>query len=141
MCCRTKEEMVSNLGTIARSGTAAFVEAAKKDGKGDAVGHLIGTFGVGAYSVFMVADKVDIYSRSYDPNSVAHVWSSDGSGTYNIAEAAGVHRGTKIVIQLKPTCAQFASPKTVRETIAKYSNFVQVQHVCLFCLFVVFLQL
>ncbi len=74
----------------------------------------------------MVADSVTVYSRSYDANNKAHVWLSDGSGTYELAEAEGVHRGTKIVIALKEKCANFANATVIKDAIKKYSNFVQV---------------
>jgi TNF receptor-associated protein 1 len=126
---RTSAEMQDNLGTIARSGTQSFLESIKKETgatEDSTASQIIGRFGVGFYSVFMVANKVTVFSRSADANSVAHVWTSDGSGTFEMAEASGVARGTKIIIDLKPTCAQFASASTIRDAIAKYSNFVQV---------------
>lgn len=123
-CGMTKQELTDNLGTIARSGTQGFLEKMKEAGKTD-LQNIIGQFGVGFYSVFMVADNVTVYSQSFESDSVPYVWKSDGSGTYEIAECTGVHRGTKIVISLKEKMAQFSHASAVRGTIQKYSNFVQ----------------
>ena len=80
-----KEELVENLGTIAHSGSKAFLEALKSDGeKND---NLIGKFGVGFYSVFMVAENVQAYTRSWKKDSQGQCWESDGSGSYTIEKA------------------------------------------------------
>lgn len=118
----TKEELVSHLGTIARSGSKAFVEASKET-PGD-VSNIIGQFGVGFYSCFMVADKVDVYSLSARAGSVAHYWTSTGAGDYEIAEAEGVSRGTKVIIHLKESEKNFAIKHVVEGIVKKYSNFV-----------------
>jgi len=119
----TKDELISNLGTIARSGTKAFVEASKNV-TGD-VSNIIGQFGVGFYSSFMVSDKVDVYSMSAKKDeTVAHYWSSNGTGEYEISEATGVARGTKVIIHLKETEKQFSIKHTVEGIVKKYSNFV-----------------
>lgn len=123
-CGMSKEELVDNLGTIARSGTQSFIESMKSSGKTD-MQNIIGQFGVGFYSVFMVADSVTVFSQSYDASSPPYVWKSDGSGTYEIAQCEGVHRGTKIIINLKESCAQFSHASAIRDIIKKYSNFVQ----------------
>ncbi|CAG5131563.1 unnamed protein product, partial [Candidula unifasciata] len=123
----TKEELVDNLGTIAKSGSKAFLEQlAEKSSKGDISSNLIGQFGVGFYSTFMVGDKVDVYTKSYKPGSPAYKWSSDGSGKYEISEAEGVQRGTKIVIHLKGDAYNFAKEEVIKEVVKKYSNFVGV---------------
>ncbi|BFZ24303.1 hypothetical protein BsWGS_27341 [Bradybaena similaris] len=123
----TKEELVDNLGTIARSGSKAFLEQlAEKSSKGDVGSNLIGQFGVGFYSTFMVGDKVDVYTKSFKPGSPAYKWSSDGSGKYEISEADGVQRGTKIVIHLKGDAYNFAKEDIIKEVVKKYSNFVGV---------------
>ncbi|CAG0888882.1 unnamed protein product [Cyprideis torosa] len=118
----TYEELTSNLGTIARSGSKAFMEEASK-GNVDATS-LIGQFGVGFYSAFMVADKLEVFTRSAIPGSKGYHWTSDGSGSYDIQEAEGVAEGTKIVVHLKPENLEFADCDRICDIIKKYSNFV-----------------
>ncbi|GFS35703.1 heat shock protein 75 kDa, mitochondrial [Trichonephila inaurata madagascariensis] len=121
----TKEEMINCLGTIARSGSKAFLEEVKKNETTScAVNKIIGQFGVGFYSTFMVADKVEVYSKSHVPESKAYKWVSDGSGSFEIMEADGVQPGTKIVVHLKSDCREFSDEGTVKDIINKYSNFV-----------------
>ena len=99
----TRAEMVENLGTIAHSGSKAFLKALSE---GEAKNtSLIGQFGVGFYSAFMVAKSVKVYSHSWRANEPGHVWTSDGAGSYEIEESDGQRRGTKIVIELKDDCA------------------------------------
>ncbi|CAH1282964.1 unnamed protein product [Diabrotica balteata] len=118
----TKEDLISNLGIIAKSGSKAFIEQIKeKAAAGD--NNIIGQFGVGFYSSFMVADKVDVYSRAVGEDT-GYKWSSDGSGTYEIQPAEGVQYGTKIVIHLKADCREFADDDTIKNVVNKYSNFV-----------------
>uniref|UniRef100_A0A023GLY0 Heat shock protein 75 kDa, mitochondrial n=1 Tax=Amblyomma triste TaxID=251400 RepID=A0A023GLY0_AMBTT len=118
----TREEVVESLGTIARSGSKEFLQKlAANDG---AAGSIIGQFGVGFYSAFMVADRVEVFSQSRRAGAKAVRWSSDGSGQYELSEAEGVQEGTKIVLTLKPDCADFADADFVRKVIEKYSNFV-----------------
>ncbi|XP_075972791.1 TNF receptor associated protein 1 [Anticarsia gemmatalis] len=119
----TKEELTQNLGTIARSGSKSFIEEIKKQGA-DQASSIIGQFGVGFYSAFMVADKIEVFTRSSKAGSQGYKWSSDGSGTYEIQEADGVPIGTKIVVYLKTDCREFADDDTVQNIIKKYSNFV-----------------
>lgn len=118
----TEEELISNLGTIARSGSKAFIEALQN--QTDSSGKIIGQFGVGFYSAFMVADKVVVYSQASEPGSPGFCWTSDGSGVFELAEASGVRPGTKVIIHLKEDCKEFASEDRVREVVTKYSNFV-----------------
>ncbi|XP_022086790.1 heat shock protein 75 kDa, mitochondrial-like isoform X2 [Acanthaster planci] len=121
----TLQEMIDNLGTIARSGSKAFLEELQKDGQtGSTGGSIVGQFGVGFYSAFMVGDHVDVYSKSHQPDSKAYRWSSDGTGNYDIVEADGVQLGTKIVIHLKKDCWRFAMEADVKEIISKHSTFV-----------------
>lgn len=121
----TREELVDNLGTIARSGSKKFLEEIQeKAGDSSSVGNIIGQFGVGFYSAFMVADKVDVFTRSSQEGHAGLKWSSDGSGSYSIQEADGVAVGTKIVLHLKPDCREYADEMRVRAIIKKYSNFV-----------------
>uniref|UniRef100_A0A182THM4 Heat shock protein 75 kDa, mitochondrial n=1 Tax=Anopheles melas TaxID=34690 RepID=A0A182THM4_9DIPT len=122
----TREELVANLGTIARSGSKQFMEQLKESGRGtqENVQNIIGQFGVGFYSAFMVADRVDVYTRSSRAGAPGLKWSSDGSGTFEIQEAENVAIGTKIVIHLKADCREFADEDRIREVIRRYSNFV-----------------
>ena len=119
----TEDELVENLGTIAHSGSKEFMEALKADGdKNDA---LIGKFGVGFYSVFMVADNVQAYTRSWHAEGTGQCWESKGDGSYSIQSADGQRRGTKIVIMLKEDFAEFAKEDRIKDIIKKYSAFVQ----------------
>jgi molecular chaperone HtpG len=124
-------ELVEALGTIARSGTRAFMErvAAAREGAKEGEGaQLIGQFGVGFYSAFMVADKVDVFSRRAGAEVAAH-WASDGLGSYTIqlvdpAEAPA--RGTRIVLHLKEEAASYAEQFTVQRIITAQSGHVPV---------------
>ena len=119
----TTEELTGNLGTIAHSGSKEFLEALKGDGEKNEA--LIGKFGVGFYSVFMVADNVKVYSRSWEPDAEGQKWESDGSGSYTIEPVEGQRRGAKIVVKLKEDHKDFAKADRVKEIIKKYSAFVQ----------------
>ena len=119
----TQEEVVEFLGTIAHSGTRKFLEAMKetKGGSQD----LIGQFGVGFYSVFMAADKVEVTTRSWQPDATPVKWVSDGQEGYELAEAAAdAPRGTSILIHLKEDARNFAKGDHTRYILSKYSNFV-----------------
>uniref|UniRef100_A0A5F7Z7F3 TNF receptor associated protein 1 n=1 Tax=Macaca mulatta TaxID=9544 RepID=A0A5F7Z7F3_MACMU len=118
-------EMEIHLQTDAEKGTItiqAFLDTLQN--QAEASSKIIGQFGVGFYSAFMVADRVEVYSRSAAPGSPGYRWLSDGSGVFEIAEASGVRTGTKIIIHLKSDCREFASEARVRDVVAKYSNFV-----------------
>ncbi len=118
-----KDELIENLGTIAHSGSKAFLEAIKADGgKNDS---LIGRFGVGFYSVFMVADNVQAYTRTWKKKGLGQCWESDGSGSYSIEESKDQQRGTKVVIKLKEDFSEFSKEDRVKDIIKKYSAFVQ----------------
>ncbi len=116
----THGELIDNLGTIAHSGSKAFLEQLKAS-KADA--SLIGQFGVGFYSAFMVAEKVTVYSRSYQAGEQGWIWSSDGATGYEIEPAGDLPRGTKIVLQLRDS--EYAGATRIEEIIKRYSNFVQ----------------
>lgn len=118
----TREELVENLGTIAHSGSRSFLRRMTESERNDL--KLIGQFGVGFYSAFMVAKKVRVLTRSYRPGSEGVEWVSDGMGAYSIGPAEGLRRGTKIILELKDDAKEFASAATIREIIKKYSNFV-----------------
>ena len=118
----TRAELVENLGTIAHSGSKQFLKALGEGGAKNS--NLIGQFGVGFYSAFMVAKSVKVYSHSWRAAEPGHVWSSDGSGSYEVEEAADLRRGAKIVIELKDDCAEFAEESTVKDILERYSAFV-----------------
>ncbi|XP_046624593.1 heat shock protein 75 kDa, mitochondrial [Neodiprion virginianus] len=121
----TREELTSNLGTIARSGSKAFLEQIKgKEASSGDPSAIIGQFGVGFYSAFMVADKVEVFTKSYEKDAEGLHWQSDGSGTYEISTAEGVQPGTKIVLHLRVDCREFSDDATINNVIKKYSNFV-----------------
>lgn len=118
----THDELVENLGTIAHSGTKAFLEQMKESG-GSPAG-LIGQFGVGFYSAFMVADKVEVFSRSWKEGAKSLRWESDGKTGYEIEEIDELPRGVKIVLHLNEASADFAEEYKVKGLITRYSNFV-----------------
>jgi Molecular chaperone, HSP90 family len=118
----TRAELIENLGTIAHSGSKAFLKALSESGQKNA--NLIGQFGVGFYSAFMAAKSVKVYSHSWRADEPGHVWSSDGAGSYEIEPSDGERRGTKIVIQLKDDCSEFSQEWRVKEILERYSAFV-----------------
>lgn len=119
----TKEELIDNLGTIARSGSKAFLDNLKQSGETTSA-DIIGQFGVGFYSSFIVGHTVEVVSRKAGGD--AHVWVSDGSGQFSVSKAESVtfERGTKITIHLNPDCTQFSRKLDVEQIIKKYSNFI-----------------
>ncbi|MFZ9682013.1 MAG: molecular chaperone HtpG [Cephaloticoccus sp.] len=118
----TRAELIENLGTIAHSGSKAFLKALSEGGAKNS--NLIGQFGVGFYSAFMAAKSVKVYSRSWRADESGHVWTSDGSGSYEIEPSEGERRGTKIVIELKDDAGDFATDWKVKEILERYSAFV-----------------
>jgi molecular chaperone HtpG len=110
-------ELTDNLGTIAKSGTQAFVEKIK-----DAPS-LIGQFGVGFYSAFMVASKVEVFSRKAGSND-GHVWTSDGEGTFTVAPATDLARGTKIVLHLRDDASDYLEDWKLEEVVRSYSDHI-----------------
>lgn len=118
----TREELIQNLGTIAHSGTKAFLEQIKANG-GSSSG-LIGQFGVGFYSAFMVADKVEVYSRSWKEDGESLRWESDGKTGYEIETVDELPRGVKIVLHLNEASKEFADDFRIKGLIQRYSNFV-----------------
>lgn len=120
----TKAELVENLGTIAHSGSKEFIRRLSESrGEQDNL-KLIGQFGVGFYSAFMVADRVRLFTCSNQPEAGAFVWKSDGRGSYTIEETEGLSRGTKIVLELKEDAYELGKEETVRRIIRQYSSFV-----------------
>ncbi len=121
----THEELIENLGTIAHSGSRAFLQQIKEKAAGGKVdATLIGQFGVGFYSAFMVAEKVEVFTKSYAPGAPGWKWTSDGRTGYEMEPAEDLARGTKVVVHLKD--AEFASEWRIESIIKRYSNFVPV---------------
>ena len=119
----TEEELIANLGTVAKSGTLGFMQALKEQQQ-ELDGNLIGQFGVGFYSVFMVTDEVTVETRSARPGSDGYRWRSSGQGTYTIEKIDKAERGTKISFKLKEASKEFAEEYRVEQIVKKYSNFV-----------------
>lgn len=117
----SREELESNLGTIAHSGSSHFMEQLAEAAKKDV--NLIGQFGVGFYSVFMAARMVRVQSRPASGEEGCE-WSSDGAGTYSISPCPGLHRGTRIIIELKDDAQEYASKFTIERIIRQYSTFI-----------------
>jgi len=117
----SREALETNLGTIAHSDSSEFLEQLAEAAKKDI--NIIGQFGVGFYSAFMAAEKVRVQSRSWD-GSEGHEWASDGGGTYTITSCPGLHRGTKIILELKDDARQYATKFTIEHIIQQYSSFV-----------------
>lgn len=132
----TEQELGENLGIIARSGSEEFLarlaqQSAPAEGEGGEkkaadASHIIGHFGVGFYSVFMVASKVEVFSRPAFGEGGVHVWESDGLGTYTVSASDDAEpvRGTKIVIHLKDDAVEYAQKYRIQNAIRKHSGFV-----------------
>ena len=117
------DDLIERIGTVASSGTLAFLEQLKASDK-PIDGQMIGQFGVGFYSVFMVAEEVTIETRHAEADSKGYRWTSDGSGTYTVEEIDREVRGTKVTLKLKEEAREFAEDFRVRNIVQKYSNFV-----------------
>lgn len=117
----TKEELIENLGTIAHSGTKKFLQALKEN---QSSADVIGQFGVGFYSAFMVADKVTVLTKSAMGDAQGYKWESDGQSGYSIEEAEVESPGTSVLIHLKEEYKEYSRPERVRGILQRYSNFV-----------------
>ncbi|MBU1076360.1 MAG: molecular chaperone HtpG [Spirochaetes bacterium] len=115
------QDLVEHLGTIARSGTKNFLEKMTGDAKKDS--NLIGKFGVGFYSIFMVSDKVEVISRKAGENK-AYKWTSDGKSDYEIEDAEKEEHGTTVILYLKKDEKEFAGRFKIEEIVKKYSNHI-----------------
>jgi molecular chaperone HtpG len=118
-----RDELVANLGTIAKSGTAEFLKSLSGDKTKDV--SLIGQFGVGFYSSFMVADKVEVTSRKAGDAHGWH-WTSDGKGTFSVGEAADAARGTRIVLHMKKNAEDFLDPFRLKTIVKTYSDHIAI---------------
>lgn len=119
----TRQELIENLGTISQSGVRAFLEQAKST-NGQIATDLIGQFGVGFYSIFMVADEVVVNTLSYQPDSQAYRWISRGEESYEIEEGDKDVRGTEVVLKLKEDAKDFLKEYTLRKIIQTHSNYI-----------------
>ena len=121
----THDEVIADIGTIARSGTRTFLEKMSKDESADST--FIGQFGVGFYSSFLVGKKVTLLTRKAGAKSSEGVkWVSDGSGEYTVESINRLQRGTEIIIQLKKDCKEYARKFRVRSTVSKYSDHISL---------------
>jgi molecular chaperone HtpG len=121
----SRDEVIANLGTIAKSGTAAFMENLTGDQQKDS--QLIGQFGVGFYSAFIVADRVEVHTRrAGDDAATGTLWESHGEAEFSIESRDRAERGTSITLFLKPDCTEFAEDFRVRSVIKKYSDHISV---------------
>jgi len=119
----TRDELISNIGTIAKSGSEEFLKQLSESK--DAVNNIIGRFGIGFYSVFMVAKEVVIKTKSYKKDAPAVEWKSDGLGEYEIADIdEQINRGTTIEIFLKEETKEFSEKYRLESIIKKHSNFI-----------------
>ncbi|PWA00758.1 hypothetical protein BB558_003224 [Smittium angustum] len=111
----TEKELTENLGTIARSGSKNYIETLENEGKtSEASKNIVGQFGVGFYSGFMVGDSIEVYSKSAEKDSKGYVWKSEGLGFYTLSESENVTTGTKIVINVKDDAKEFLDEKKVK---------------------------
>jgi molecular chaperone HtpG len=121
----TREEVITNLGTIAKSGTAQFLETLTGDQKKDS--QLIGQFGVGFYSAFIVADEVEVLTRKAGTDaSEATLWKSSGEAEYSIESASKETSGTVVTLHLKKDEKEFAEPYRIRSIVKKYADHISI---------------
>ncbi|HEX9017643.1 MAG TPA: molecular chaperone HtpG [Anaerolineaceae bacterium] len=118
----TRDELVENLGTIAHSGARDFLKAAQETHA--SASEIIGQFGVGFYSAFMVAEWIRVTTHSYRSEVEAQTWFSAGEDTYTLEPATKTTRGTEILVKLKEDAAEFAEENRLREVIRKHSDFI-----------------
>lgn len=118
----TRDEIIQNIGTIAKSGSLEFIANLSEQAKKDS--NIIGQFGVGFYSVFMVADEVRVRTKSCKKNEPAFEWHSDGTGKYFLHSIEKENRGTDIIVHLKEDEKEYTEKSRIESIIKKYSNFV-----------------
>ena len=122
----TRDEIIKNIGTIAQSGTKAFMQAIEEQ-KGDVTDlpNLIGQFGVGFYSAFMVADEIEVHTKKAGDDSTGVKWISKGDGEYSVEECEKEGHGTEITLKLKEDAEKYLNKWTIKEIIKKYSDFIE----------------
>ncbi len=118
----TEEELIRDLGTVAHSGSRAFLEKLAESARKDA--RLIGQFGVGFYSAYLVADRVEVVSRPAGKDQTAHTWASDGKDTFTIQPAERAARGTAVTLHLRDDQKDLLQEWRLRELIKRYSDYV-----------------
>jgi molecular chaperone HtpG len=120
----SRDEVIDHLGTVAKSGTKAFLNALKEQKKADAPG-LIGQFGVGFYSAFMAADTVTVRTRPAGGPQLGVEWVSDGQGTFTVEPVEKADRGTDVVLHLKEDAKEFLDGWRLRTLVKKFSDFIE----------------
>ncbi|HEX4612509.1 MAG TPA: molecular chaperone HtpG, partial [Urbifossiella sp.] len=120
----SRQEVIDHLGTVAQSGTRAFLEAAKAGGQGAGPG-LIGQFGVGFYSAYMVADTVAVLTRGPGTPADGTQWMSDGQGAFTVEPVEKPARGTDVILHLKDDAAEYLDPWKLRSLVRKFSDFIE----------------
>lgn len=130
----SRDEVIENLGTIAKSGTRELLQKAADEGDREVLSRLIGQFGVGFYSVFMVADKVSLVTRRAGEER-GTFWESSGDGRFDVSESSRGACGTSITLHLKPVDEEaglldFADPNVLRDVVIRYSNFITYPVIC-----------
>lgn len=118
-----ENEVVQNLGTIAHSGAREFLEAATQSGEKD-LSNIIGQFGVGFYSAFMVSEKIEVISRSFNKAAVAVHWTSDGGETYSVEKSTKKNRGTEIILHVKEDATEYLEEYRIRQIIKRHSDYI-----------------
>ncbi|MCD4847284.1 MAG: molecular chaperone HtpG [Candidatus Aegiribacteria sp.] len=119
----TDDEMATELGTIAHSGSRGFIEAMDMT-DGEKTPELIGQFGVGFYSAFMVADKVEVLSRKSGSDEPGQRWSSTGHDTFSLKQEDNIPEGTSVILHLKENMSEYLDSYRLRELVRKYSDFI-----------------
>lgn len=120
----TRDDLINNLGTIAKSGARAFIEAMKANQNKEVAQNVIGQFGVGFYSAFMAADKVRVVSQSHKPDEPAWAWECDGGADYTITPAERAHRGTDVIVTLKTEAREMLQSWKIKDIIRKHSDYI-----------------
>jgi len=118
-----QNEVIENIGTIAHSGAREFLEAATKSGETD-LSNIIGQFGVGFYSAFMVSDRIEVISRSSRKSDSAIHWISDGGETYTLEKGTKENRGSEIILHLKDDASEYLEDYRLRQIIKRHSDYI-----------------